>query len=68
MSLIINAIVLTLEMLVIFFSAFFVLYLIAYLLLPVERSLSKYIWDHTDSLKPVRPKSSFKKFSQRHSH
>jgi len=66
MSDIINAIIVTFQMLGIFICAFFVVYLIARVLLPVERGLSKYVWDHTDTMKPARTKSSFKEFSQRH--
>jgi hypothetical protein len=66
MSDIINAVFVTFQMMVIFICAFFVVYLIARLLLPVERGLSKYVWDHTASMKPVVTKKSYKEFSQRH--
>jgi hypothetical protein len=66
MSDIVNAVFVTFQMMVIFICAFFVVYLIARLLLPVERGLSKYVWDHTDSLKPVVTKSSYKEFSRRY--
>jgi len=68
MTEIFNAILVTFQMLAIFICAFFFVYLIARVLLPVERGLSKYVWDHTEALKPVRTKSSFKEFSQRHQH
>lgn len=63
---IITAIAVTSQMMLIFFCAFLVVYLVARLLLPVERGLSKYIWDHTGEMKPVHVKGSFKEFSQRH--
>lgn len=66
MLLVINAILVTSQMMAIFFCAFFVVYLIARVLLPVERGLSKFVWAHTGPMKAVRPASSFKKFSQRH--
>jgi hypothetical protein len=66
MTLIVNAILVTFQMMGIFFCAFFVVYLLALLLLPVERGLSKYVWDHTDSIKLARARSSFKTFSQKH--
>jgi hypothetical protein len=65
-SSIITAISVTSEMMVIFFCAFFVVYLLALALLPLERGLSKYVWDHTSAMKPVGTKSSFKEFSQKH--
>jgi hypothetical protein len=63
---IINAIVVTSQMMAIFFCAFFVVYLVALMLLPLERGLSKYIWDHTGTLKHIKTKHSFREFSQRH--
>jgi hypothetical protein len=68
MTEVINAVIITFQMLFIFACAFYVVYLIARVLLPVERGLSKYIWDHADSMKPVRRKSSFKEFSKKHHH
>lgn len=62
----ITAIAATSQMMFIFFCAFFVVYLVARLLLPLERGLSKYVWDHTGEMKAVHTKGSFKAFSQRH--
>jgi hypothetical protein len=53
-------------MMAIFFSAFFVVYLVALMLLPLERGLSKYVWDHTGTLKHLKARHSFREFSQRH--
>jgi hypothetical protein len=64
-----NAIVVTSQMMAIFFCAFFVVYLLARALLPLERGLSKFVWDHrNDPLKPVTVRGSFRAFSQRHNH
>lgn len=63
---IINAVIVTTQMMGIFFCAFLVVYLVALSLLPLERGLSKYIWDHADMLKHVKAKSSFREFSRRH--
>jgi hypothetical protein len=66
MSELFNAILVTFQMMVIFFSAFFVVYLLALLLLPVERGLSKYVWEHSDAMKPAKARGSFREFSQKH--
>lgn len=66
MSLVINAILVTSQMMAIFFCAFFVVYLVARALLPVERGLSKFVWDHTGPIKAVKTAGSFKMFSHRH--
>jgi hypothetical protein len=66
MSELFNAILVTFQMMVIFFTAFYVVYLMALLLLPMERGLSKYVWDHTDAMKPAKTRGSFKEFSQKH--
>jgi hypothetical protein len=66
MSELFNAILVTFQMMVIFFSAFFVVYLLALLLLPVERGLSKYVWEHSDAMKPAKTRGSFREFSQKH--
>lgn len=63
---VITAISATSQMMLIFFCAFFVVYLLALMLLPLERGLSKYVWDHTGVLKSERTKGSFREFSQRH--
>jgi hypothetical protein len=33
--------------------------------LPIERGISKYVWNHSGSLKPAKTKGTFKDFSQR---
>jgi len=63
---IVNAIVVTSQMMAIFFCAFFVVYLVAVLLLPLEKGLSKFVWDHSTSVKHPHEKGSFRAFSQRH--
>ena len=63
---IMTAIAATSQMMLIFFGAFFVVYVLARALLPLERGLSKYVWEHSGSLKPLSTKGSFKEFSQRH--
>lgn len=63
---IVNAIVVTSQMMAIFFCAFFVVYLVAVLLLPLEKGLSKFVWDHSASVKHPHEKGSFRAFSQRH--
>jgi hypothetical protein len=66
MSDVINAVIVTVQMMIIFGCAFFVVYLIARACLPVERGLSKFIWDHTESMKPAGTKKSFKEFSRKY--
>jgi hypothetical protein len=64
-----NAIVVSSQMMGIFFCAFFVVYLLALALLPLERGLSKFVWDHRNNpLKPAAVRGSFREFSQRHTH
>jgi hypothetical protein len=65
---IITALSVTSQMMLIFFCAFFVMYLLALALLPLERGLSKYIWTHTAAMKPAGSKNSFKEFSQKYRH
>jgi len=66
MSDVVNAVLVSFQMMVIFGCAFFVVYLIARIFLPVERGLSKFIWDHTESMKPAGAKKSFKEFSRKY--
>jgi hypothetical protein len=63
---IINAFLATSQIMALFFGAFYVVYLVALLLLPVERGLSKYVWEHARPPKHASARSSFKEFSQRH--
>jgi hypothetical protein len=67
MTLIINAIMATVEMMGIFFSAFFVVYLLALFLSPIENGLSKIVWKHSShELQKIVPKPAFKEFSQKY--
>ncbi len=63
---VLNAIVVTSQMMAIFFCAFFVVYLVAVALLPLEKGLSKFVWDHSTTSKHPQGKNSFREFSQRH--
>jgi hypothetical protein len=69
MPLIIEAIFISLTMLVAFLVAFGMMFLLALFLSPIERGLSKFIWDHTSS----RPTSTsgqkgqnYRDFSKKH--
>lgn len=68
MPVIIEAILLSAGMLLIFFLAFVALFLLAIALTPIERSLSKMIWDATTPKRPLPtlPKGSFRDFSKKH--
>lgn len=67
MSLVMNAIIISLGMIVLFFLFFVVLFLIAITLSPIEKSLSKMIWDATSPPPAKVPvKGSFKDFSKKH--
>jgi hypothetical protein len=68
MPVIIEAILLSAGMLLIFFLAFVALFLLAVTMTPIERSLSKMIWDATEPKGPLPtlPKGSFRDFSKKH--
>jgi predicted membrane protein len=67
MMLIVDSIVVTFEMIGIFFSAFFIVFLLTLFLSPIENRLSKIVWEHSSHEKQmVVAKSSFKEFSQKH--
>lgn len=68
MPVIIEAILLSAGMLLIFFLAFVALFLLAITMTPIERSLSKMIWDATTPKRPLPtlPKGSFRDFSKKH--
>lgn len=68
MPVIIEAILISAGMLIIFFLAFFMLFLLALAMSPIEKGLSKIIWEHTAPKKPLPapPKGSFRDFSKRH--
>lgn len=68
MSVILEAIIVSAGMLLIFAMAFLAIYLLAITMYPIERSLSKIIWDATAPKKPATapPKGSFRDFSRKH--
>lgn len=67
MRIIFDAIVVSMEVMVMFFLAFLFVYLLALFLSPIENRLSILVWNHTaHSEQKVVPKSTFKQFSQRH--
>lgn len=68
MSLIVEAILMSMGMIVIFFLAFVVLFILALTLAPIERGLSNYIWTHTTPPPPKvpTPTGSFRDFSKKH--
>lgn len=53
-----------------FFAVFFLIYLVALMLLPVEKSVSKVVWDLTAPSRPSTQQqqgtAGFKGFSQKH--
>jgi len=53
MPLIVEAIFISLTMLVAFLLAFLMMFLLALFLSPIERGLSKIIWDHAASRRPA---------------
>lgn len=69
MPIFVEAILISAGMLLIFFLAFFMLFLLALAMAPIERGLSKIIWDHMTPKKPLpspQSKGSFKDFSKKH--
>ena len=68
MPVILEAILTSAGMLFIFAVAFLALFLLAISMLPVEKGLSKIIWDATTPKKraPTPPKGSFRDFSTKH--
>lgn len=68
MPVILEAILISVGMLLIFSVAFVFIFLLALVMSPVERSLSKMIWDSTTPKRPLPspPKGSFKDFSKKH--
>lgn len=67
MPLIVEAIFIALTMLVAFFLAFLMMFLLALFLSPIERGLSKFIWDHTSPSPPTPQKGpSYRDFSKKH--
>ncbi len=68
MPVILEAILASVGMLMIFSVAFFFIFLLAIIMSPIEKSLSKMIWANTAPPKPLPapPKGSFKDFSKKH--
>ncbi len=68
MPVILEAILVSVGMLIIFGVAFLAIFLLAITMSPIERSLSKMIWDATTPKRPASstPKGSFRDFSSKH--
>ncbi len=68
MPLFLEVILVVAVMLGCFFGVFLLVFLIALALFPVEKSLSKMVWDiTTPKRKPIpQPQGGFKGFSQKH--
>ena len=68
MPVILEAILVSGGMLLIFFLAFLAIYLLAITMSPIERGLSKMIWDATSPKRPSSTPSSgsFRDFSRKH--
>ncbi|MHB8056736.1 MAG: hypothetical protein ACYDHC_02450 [Desulfuromonadaceae bacterium] len=68
MPVILEAILVSIGMLIIFAVAFLAIFLLAITMSPIERSLSKMIWDATTPKRPApsAPKGSFRDFSSKH--
>jgi hypothetical protein len=69
MPLIVEAIFIALTMLVAFLLAFVMMFLLALFLSPIERGLSKFIWDLTATNTPARPSQkgpNYRDFSKKH--
>lgn len=67
MPLIVEAMLMSMGMIVLFFLAFVLLYILALTLAPIERGLSNYIWTHTTPppLKVPATSGSFRDFSKK---
>jgi len=68
MPVILEAIVVSFGMLLIFSMAFFLIFLLALVMSPIEKSLSNMIWDSKKPKRPLPapPKGSFRDFSKKH--
>jgi hypothetical protein len=68
MPIFLEAILVSAAMLFIFALAFVAMYLLAITMSPIERGLSKIIWDATMPKRPLptAPKGSFRDFSKKH--
>ncbi len=67
MPVIVEAIVVSMSMLVIFGAAFLALFLLALTMLPIEKSLSEMVWSMTAPKKPAQTaaKGSFRDFNRK---
>ena len=67
MPVFVEVIFVTLVMIFSFFAVFVLVFLIALMFMPVEKSLSKMIWDMRAPKRPVQTQTGgFKGFSQKH--
>lgn len=67
MPVFVEAIMVVLIMLACFFGVFLLLFLLALALFPVEKSLSKMVWDMTAPPRTKQaPQGGFKGFSEKH--
>lgn len=68
MPLIVEAILMSMGMLLLFFLAFLGLFLLAITMAPIEKELSKFVWSQTapPPLKPTATGGSFRDFSRKH--
>jgi len=68
MSLMLEAIIITIVMLFIFAAAFVTLLLLALAMVPVERGMSKIIWESTAPKRRIeaQPGGTFRDFSSKH--
>ena len=68
MPLIVEAILMSMGMLLLFFLAFLGLFLLAISMAPIEKELSKLVWSQTapPPLKPASTGGSFRDFSKKH--
>jgi hypothetical protein len=65
MPLIVEAIFIALAMLVAFLLAFLMMFLLALFLSPIERGLSKFIWDHTSNPPASQKGPTYRDFSKK---
>jgi hypothetical protein len=68
MPVIVEVVLVSAGMLIIFGLAFLALFLLAITMAPIERGLSKIIWDATEPKRPLSAaqKGSFRDFSKKH--
>ena len=68
MPVVLEAILVSAGMMIIFGLAFLAIFLLAITMAPIERGLSKMIWDATMPKRPAPspPKGSFRDFSKKH--